>query len=158
MKNQPLTQSLLKIKSKVDNITTGFGCTIDPEDIILYIQNGLIPNYKSINTTFHTTLHLINLDNFYFLCNVQNNIANEITRENYIANIVDSTLALYFIRRCGQSCSSNFSWDARNFSHFDFPACVVYSLILLYPFFIFLSFKSYNFFSYTSSICYLQTT
>ncbi|KAL0913124.1 hypothetical protein M5K25_016558 [Dendrobium thyrsiflorum] len=61
-----MAQYLTEIKSLVDQIAAA-GSTVDAEDIILYILNGLPSTYQSFKTSIRTMLTPIGLDQFYSL-------------------------------------------------------------------------------------------
>ncbi|XP_020700290.1 uncharacterized protein LOC110112414 [Dendrobium catenatum] len=64
MKNLSMIQYLTEIKKQVDQIASA-GSTIDSEDIILYIMNGLPPTYQSFKTYIRNSPHPIRLENLY---------------------------------------------------------------------------------------------
>ncbi|PKU60575.1 Retrovirus-related Pol polyprotein from transposon TNT 1-94 [Dendrobium catenatum] len=64
MKNLSMVQYLTEIKKLVDQIASA-GSTIDSEDIILYIFNGLPPAYQSFKTYIRNSPTQIRLDNLY---------------------------------------------------------------------------------------------
>ncbi|XP_020699542.2 uncharacterized protein LOC110111847 [Dendrobium catenatum] len=64
LKTSTMTQYLSEIKSLVDQIAAA-GSTVDIEDIILYILNGLPPPYQAFKTSIHTMLTPISLDQLY---------------------------------------------------------------------------------------------
>ncbi|KAI0513689.1 hypothetical protein KFK09_009719 [Dendrobium nobile] len=64
LKMSTMTQYLSEIKSLVDQIAAA-GSTVDIEDIILYILNGLPPTYQSFKTSIRTMLTSISLDQLY---------------------------------------------------------------------------------------------
>ncbi|XP_020694256.2 uncharacterized protein LOC110108085 [Dendrobium catenatum] len=66
MRDRTMQQYLDQIKTIVDNIAAA-GSTIDMEDIVLYILNGLPAAYNSFKTAIRTSLQPINLDNLYYL-------------------------------------------------------------------------------------------
>lgn len=77
LKDKSMQQYLLEVKSIIDNISAT-GSTIDPEDIILYILNGLPPLYQPFKTSIRTQLNPINLEDFYaLLINEETHLANE---------------------------------------------------------------------------------
>ncbi|XP_020690752.1 uncharacterized protein LOC110105541 [Dendrobium catenatum] len=64
MKNLSMIQYLTEIKKLVDQIASA-GSTIDSEDIILYILNGLTPAYQSFKTYIRNSPSPIRLENLY---------------------------------------------------------------------------------------------
>lgn len=64
MKNSTMIQYLTEIKKLVDQIASA-GSTIDSEDIILYILNGLPPAYQSFKTYIRNYPASIRLENLY---------------------------------------------------------------------------------------------
>ncbi|KAI0525114.1 hypothetical protein KFK09_004505 [Dendrobium nobile] len=74
MKDQPMQQYLTRIKTIVDNISAS-GSTIDPEDIMLHILNGLHPTFNSFKSTIRNLLLPIDLDTFYALLCRRNSFA-----------------------------------------------------------------------------------
>ncbi|KAI0520417.1 hypothetical protein KFK09_007891 [Dendrobium nobile] len=76
-KNSTMTQYLTEIKALVDQIAAA-GATVDTEDIILYILNGLPSQYQSFKTAIRTMLTPITLDQLYpFLLSEEVNIASD---------------------------------------------------------------------------------
>ncbi|XP_020699218.1 uncharacterized protein LOC110111612 [Dendrobium catenatum] len=53
MQNLTMTQYLTEIKKIVDQISSA-GSSVDSEDVIIYILNGLPPEYQSFTTTIRT--------------------------------------------------------------------------------------------------------
>ncbi|KAI0526987.1 hypothetical protein KFK09_002583 [Dendrobium nobile] len=64
MKNMSMQNYLTEVKKIVDNIASA-GSSIDTEDIILHILNGLPPSYQSFKTTVRTMQSPLKLDNLY---------------------------------------------------------------------------------------------
>ncbi|PKU64810.1 Retrovirus-related Pol polyprotein from transposon TNT 1-94 [Dendrobium catenatum] len=64
LKNSTMLQYLIEIKSIVDKISAA-GSNIDPEDVILYILNGLPNSYQSFKTSIRTMLTPLTLDQLY---------------------------------------------------------------------------------------------
>ncbi|XP_020681658.2 uncharacterized protein LOC110099005, partial [Dendrobium catenatum] len=64
LKNQSISEYLFEIKKIVDQITAS-GATVDHEDVILYILNGLPPAYQSFKTSIRTMLTPISLEQLY---------------------------------------------------------------------------------------------
>ncbi|PKU70181.1 Retrovirus-related Pol polyprotein from transposon TNT 1-94 [Dendrobium catenatum] len=92
MKDSTMNQYLEQIKTLVDNIAAA-GSHIDPEDILMYILNGLPPTYNAFTTAIRTSQLPINLDVLYsHLCSEEINIQNQLQRE---ANPSSDQLALY---------------------------------------------------------------
>ncbi|PKU66732.1 Retrovirus-related Pol polyprotein from transposon TNT 1-94 [Dendrobium catenatum] len=92
MKNQTMIQYLTAIKTLVDQIAAA-GSTIESEDIIMYILNGLPQQYQAFKTTIRTMQSSLSLDNFYSLL-----ISEEIHVHNDAARLslqTDQQAALY---------------------------------------------------------------
>ncbi|PKU86073.1 Retrovirus-related Pol polyprotein from transposon TNT 1-94 [Dendrobium catenatum] len=66
MADRTMQQYLDQIKKLEDNIAAA-GSTVDTEDIILYILNGLPTGYNSFKTTIRASLQPISLDDLYSL-------------------------------------------------------------------------------------------
>ncbi|PKU68032.1 Retrovirus-related Pol polyprotein from transposon TNT 1-94 [Dendrobium catenatum] len=66
MQTMSMTQYLTEIKKIVDKISAA-GSSVDPEDVIIYILNGLPPAYLSFATTIRTMQNSLSLDNVYSL-------------------------------------------------------------------------------------------
>ncbi|PKU72792.1 Retrovirus-related Pol polyprotein from transposon TNT 1-94 [Dendrobium catenatum] len=66
MQAMTMTQYLTEIKKIVDQIASA-GSTVDPEDVIIYILNGLPPAYQSFATTIRTMQGSLSLDSLYAL-------------------------------------------------------------------------------------------
>ncbi|XP_020699913.1 uncharacterized protein LOC110112148 [Dendrobium catenatum] len=66
MGSSMMAQYLTEIKKLVDQIASA-GSTVDNEDIILHILNGLPSTYQSFKTSIRTMLHPISLDTLYAL-------------------------------------------------------------------------------------------
>ncbi|PKU87026.1 Retrovirus-related Pol polyprotein from transposon TNT 1-94 [Dendrobium catenatum] len=111
MKNQSMTQYLTDIKSLVDQIAAA-GATVDDEDIILYILNGLPQPYQSFKTAIRTMLVPISLDNLYsLLLSEEVNIASDTARA--IAK-QDPDTALYASRGRGRRNHNNLPQNSNN--------------------------------------------
>ncbi|PKU68147.1 Retrovirus-related Pol polyprotein from transposon TNT 1-94 [Dendrobium catenatum] len=94
-----MTQYLTEIKTLVDQIAAA-GSTIDTEDIILYILNGLPPSYQSFKTSIRTMLNPISLDQLYpLLLSEEINLSIEANRNN---TNPDPTTALFNSRGRGR--------------------------------------------------------
>ncbi|PKU72770.1 Retrovirus-related Pol polyprotein from transposon TNT 1-94 [Dendrobium catenatum] len=99
MKNLSMIQYLTEIKKLVDQIASA-GSTIDSEDIILYILNGLTPAYQSFKTYIRNSPSPIRLENLYVMI-----ISEEIHANSDAARISTDTLqqaALYASRGRGR--------------------------------------------------------
>ncbi|PKU80502.1 Retrovirus-related Pol polyprotein from transposon TNT 1-94 [Dendrobium catenatum] len=99
MNNLTMTQYLTEIKKIVDQISSA-GSSVDPEDVIIYILNGLPPAYQSFTTTIRTLQSTMTLDNLYALL---------ITEELHLkssalkfARQPDAQSALYTVRGRGR--------------------------------------------------------
>ncbi|KAI0509804.1 hypothetical protein KFK09_010400 [Dendrobium nobile] len=66
MRDRTMGQYLDQIKTIVDNIAAA-GSTVDTEDIVLYILNGLPSAYNSFKTAIRTSMQPIHLDDLYSL-------------------------------------------------------------------------------------------
>ncbi|KAI0488074.1 hypothetical protein KFK09_027898 [Dendrobium nobile] len=66
MQGKNMIDYLATIKTTVDNIRAAGG-TIDNEDVLHHILNGLPPSYQSFKTTIRSSLHPISLDDLYSL-------------------------------------------------------------------------------------------
>ncbi|KAI0510984.1 hypothetical protein KFK09_011600 [Dendrobium nobile] len=81
MNNLTMQQYISQIKNIVDNIVAS-GMKIDPEDIILYILNGLPSTYNSFKTTIRTSPLPIDLDNLYsLLCSEEIHINQDLQKD-----------------------------------------------------------------------------
>ncbi|PKU80145.1 Retrovirus-related Pol polyprotein from transposon TNT 1-94 [Dendrobium catenatum] len=80
LKNQTVTQYLIEIKVLVDQISAS-GASVDNEDVILYILNGLPQSYQSFKTAIRTMLNPISLDQLYpLLLSEEINLAADTAR------------------------------------------------------------------------------
>lgn len=94
-----MIQYLTEIKKLVDQIASA-GSTIDSEDIILYILNGLTPAYQSFKTYIRNSPSPIRLENLYAML-----ISEEIHVNADAARLSNDTLpqaALYANRGRGR--------------------------------------------------------
>ncbi|PKU66194.1 Retrovirus-related Pol polyprotein from transposon TNT 1-94 [Dendrobium catenatum] len=66
MQSRTMTQYLTEVKKIVDQISSA-GSSVDPEDVIIYILNGLPPAYQPFTTTIRTLQSSMTLDNLYSL-------------------------------------------------------------------------------------------
>ncbi|KAI0498250.1 hypothetical protein KFK09_021491 [Dendrobium nobile] len=99
LKNQTVTQYLSAIKTIADQISAS-GSTVDNEDVILYILNGLPPSYQSFKTAIRTMLHPLSLDQLYpLLLSEEINIASDSARAS---SDPDPTFALFTYRGRGR--------------------------------------------------------
>ncbi|PKU82139.1 Retrovirus-related Pol polyprotein from transposon TNT 1-94 [Dendrobium catenatum] len=81
MCDHTMRQYLDQIKILVDNITAA-GSTIDTEDIILYILNGLPAAYNAFTTAIRASLQPISLDDLYsLLCSEEINLQHRQLKE-----------------------------------------------------------------------------
>ncbi|PKU81836.1 Retrovirus-related Pol polyprotein from transposon TNT 1-94 [Dendrobium catenatum] len=77
MQTLTMQQYLAKVKSIVDTIATS-GTKIDPEDIVLYILNGLPTQYNSIKTYIRSSSQPADLDSLYsLLCSEELHVNQE---------------------------------------------------------------------------------
>ncbi|KAI0510566.1 hypothetical protein KFK09_011171 [Dendrobium nobile] len=99
LKNQSVTQYLTEIKTLVDQISAS-GSSVDNEDVILYILNGLPQSYQSFKTAIRTMLNPISLDQLYpLLLSEEINIAADLVRS---APPTDTHTALFVPRSRGR--------------------------------------------------------
>ncbi|PKU65522.1 Retrovirus-related Pol polyprotein from transposon TNT 1-94 [Dendrobium catenatum] len=99
LKNLTMNQYLSEIKVLVDQIASA-GSSVDNEDIILYILNGLPPQYQAFKTAIRTMLTPITLDQLYpLLLSEEINIASDASRN---PSMGDSNLALFSSRGRGR--------------------------------------------------------
>ncbi|KAI0511174.1 hypothetical protein KFK09_011799 [Dendrobium nobile] len=78
MNNQTMQQYLAQVKNMVDNIAAS-GTKIDPEDITLYILNGLPATYNSFKTYIRSSSLPADLDALYsLLCSEEIHINQDI--------------------------------------------------------------------------------
>ncbi|PKU86871.1 Retrovirus-related Pol polyprotein from transposon TNT 1-94 [Dendrobium catenatum] len=81
MKNLTMQQYLTQVKTIVDNIAAS-GSKIDPEDIILYILNGLPASYNSFKTFIRSSPLPADLDSLYsLLCSEEIHVNQELLKE-----------------------------------------------------------------------------
>ncbi|PKU80871.1 Retrovirus-related Pol polyprotein from transposon TNT 1-94 [Dendrobium catenatum] len=66
MQAMTMTQYLTEVKKIVDQIASA-GSSVDPEDVIIYILNGLPLAYQSFATTIRTMQGSLSLDSLYAL-------------------------------------------------------------------------------------------
>ncbi|KAI0523208.1 hypothetical protein KFK09_005602 [Dendrobium nobile] len=95
MQNISMTQYLTEIKKIVDQISSA-GLSVDPEDVIIYILNGLPPEYLPFTTTIRTMQSPLSLDTLYALL-----MSKEIhlkTATLKYPKLPDTQSALYTIR------------------------------------------------------------
>ncbi|PKU72370.1 hypothetical protein MA16_Dca025573 [Dendrobium catenatum] len=75
-----MTQYLLEIKTVIDQIAAT-GSSVDAEDIIHHILNGLPQSYQSFKTAIRTMLTLLSLDQLYpLLLSEEINLASDVAR------------------------------------------------------------------------------
>ncbi|PKU71144.1 Retrovirus-related Pol polyprotein from transposon TNT 1-94 [Dendrobium catenatum] len=112
MKNMTMQTYLTEIKKIVDNIASA-GSTIDTEDIILHILNGLPTAYQSFKTAIRTLQTPLKLDNLYaMLISEEIHIQTDTLR---LATQQEPTTALYANRgrgRRGRGRNQSFSSTA----------------------------------------------
>ncbi|KAI0524045.1 hypothetical protein KFK09_003409 [Dendrobium nobile] len=125
MKDLPMQQYLIRIKSIMDNISA-FGSQIDTEDIMLHILNGLPPNFNSFKSTIRNSLLPIDLDTFYsMLCNEEIHLQHEQYQEN---TTTTSTTVLYAANsNNSHSCSNNAKRYGKNKTPQTPPATPTYA-------------------------------
>ncbi|KAI0519492.1 hypothetical protein KFK09_006940 [Dendrobium nobile] len=99
MQNISMTQYLTEIKKIVDQISSA-GSTVDPEDVMIYILNGLPPAYQSFTTTVRTMQNSISLDNLYTLL-ISEEIHLKVAALKFPA-MPDNKSALYAFRGRGR--------------------------------------------------------
>ncbi|KAL0903685.1 hypothetical protein M5K25_028083 [Dendrobium thyrsiflorum] len=79
--DQSMSQYLLTVKSKVDALSAA-GSSLDPEDVILYILNGLPATYQAFKTAIRTNLQPLSLDDLYtLLYSKEMNLAQELAKD-----------------------------------------------------------------------------
>ncbi|XP_020672726.2 uncharacterized protein LOC110092497 [Dendrobium catenatum] len=66
MKNLSMSQYLTEIKKIVDSIASA-GSSVDPEDVMIYILNGLPPSYLPFTTSIRTMQSSLSLGSLYAL-------------------------------------------------------------------------------------------
>ncbi|KAI0519423.1 hypothetical protein KFK09_006870 [Dendrobium nobile] len=92
MNNLTMQHYLSQIKNIGDNITAA-GSKIDPEDIVLYILNGLPSNYNSFKTAVRTSPLPADLDKLYsLLCSKEIHVNQDIQKDQSSSS---SASALY---------------------------------------------------------------
>lgn len=90
-----MSQYLSKIKALVDHIAA-VGSSVNQEDIILYILNGLPSSYQSFKTSIRTMLSPISLDHLYaLLLSEEIHVASDAARTS---QTTDPNLALFAYR------------------------------------------------------------
>ncbi|PKU80787.1 Retrovirus-related Pol polyprotein from transposon TNT 1-94 [Dendrobium catenatum] len=95
LKNQTMTQYLSEIKSLVDQITAA-GSTVDDEDVVLYILQGLPNSYQSFKTSIRTMLHPVSLDSLYsLLISEEIHVSSDVAKETALQ---ESKMAFYTYR------------------------------------------------------------
>ncbi|PKU68055.1 Retrovirus-related Pol polyprotein from transposon TNT 1-94 [Dendrobium catenatum] len=95
MQTMSMNQYLIEIKKIVDQIASA-GSSVDPEDVIIYILNGLPPAYQSFATTIRTMQGTLSLDTLYALL-----ISEEIHLKSAalkFPKVPDNQSALYTVR------------------------------------------------------------
>ncbi|KAI0522886.1 hypothetical protein KFK09_005275 [Dendrobium nobile] len=99
LKNNSMTVYLSEIKAIVDQIAAA-GSSVDQEDIIHYILNGLPQQYQSFKTTIRTTSLSLTLDQLYpLLLSEEINLASDAAR---YSSSHDPNLALFTNRGRGR--------------------------------------------------------
>ncbi|PKU60455.1 Retrovirus-related Pol polyprotein from transposon TNT 1-94 [Dendrobium catenatum] len=119
MQNKSMTDYLASIKSIVDNIRAAGG-TIDNEDVLHYIINGLPPSYQSFKTTIRSSLQPISLDDLYSLLRSEEvHQSTDAIRDLSFstASPTDGPNALF--TNHGRSCGRFFSTRGRGRSFFN---------------------------------------
>ncbi|XP_020684913.1 uncharacterized protein LOC110101379 [Dendrobium catenatum] len=100
-----------KIKSLVDQIVAA-DSTVDIEDIILYILNGLPPTYQSFKTSIRTMLNPISLDQLYpLLLSEEIHLAADAARQH---TTTDPNMALFGSRGVAKGSAADkiqTQWD-----------------------------------------------
>ncbi|KAI0528903.1 hypothetical protein KFK09_001447 [Dendrobium nobile] len=99
MKDHNMQYYLTELKQKIDTIRAA-GCSIDPEDIILYTLNGLPSAYNAFKTAIRTRAKLVDLDELYsLLCTEEVNVlAEQLTDITSSTATADSSFALTAVR------------------------------------------------------------
>ncbi|PKU71951.1 Retrovirus-related Pol polyprotein from transposon TNT 1-94 [Dendrobium catenatum] len=81
LKDRTMVQYLDQVKKIVDSIAAA-GLTVDTEDIVLYILNGLPAMYNPFKTAIRTSLQPISLDDLYsLLCSEEINLHHQHNQE-----------------------------------------------------------------------------
>ncbi|PKU71363.1 Retrovirus-related Pol polyprotein from transposon TNT 1-94 [Dendrobium catenatum] len=99
MQTMSMTQYLTEIKKIVDQISSA-GSSVDSEDVMIYILNGLPPEYHSFTTTIRTMQTTLSLDQLYALL-----MSEEIHLKSAalkLTKIPDTQTALYTYRGRGR--------------------------------------------------------
>ncbi|PKU82563.1 Retrovirus-related Pol polyprotein from transposon TNT 1-94 [Dendrobium catenatum] len=117
MQNKTMTEYLASVKVLVDNINAAGG-SVDSEDVLHYILNGLPPNYQSFKTFIRSSLQPISLDNLYSLLRSeevhQTTDAVKDLSFSSTAAPADSTLALFTNRGRGRGRFNSSRGRGRN--------------------------------------------
>ncbi|PKU68311.1 Retrovirus-related Pol polyprotein from transposon TNT 1-94 [Dendrobium catenatum] len=92
MKNLSMSQYLTEIKKIVDLIASA-GSTVDSEDVMIYILNGLPPSYQPFAASIRTMQTSLTLDNLYALL-ISEEIHLQAAATKFSTN-VDTQTALY---------------------------------------------------------------
>ncbi|KAI0495828.1 hypothetical protein KFK09_022131 [Dendrobium nobile] len=99
MQNLSMSQYLTEVKKIVDQISSAIS-SVDSEDVMIYILNGLPPAYQSFTTTIRTMQNALSLDTLYALL-----ISEEIhlkAAASKFPTVPDSNAALYAGRGRGR--------------------------------------------------------
>ncbi|PKU87110.1 Retrovirus-related Pol polyprotein from transposon TNT 1-94 [Dendrobium catenatum] len=107
MKDKPMTQYLLEIKTKIDSLAAA-GSPINDEEVIHYTLNGLPQNYQAFKTAIRTNLRPVTLDELYtLLCSEELNLAHEATKEIQSLQISGNNTAFTATRGRGRGRNSS---------------------------------------------------
>ncbi|PKU86451.1 5'-3' exoribonuclease 2 [Dendrobium catenatum] len=100
MKNSTMQQYLANVKNLVDNIAAS-GSTIDAEDILIFILNGLPSTYNAFRSAIRTSQQPIDLDTLYsLLCSEEINLQTQQQKDLASSN---DTMALFSNRTNSRS-------------------------------------------------------
>ncbi|KAI0503664.1 hypothetical protein KFK09_014599 [Dendrobium nobile] len=111
LKNQSMTEYLSEIKALVDQIASA-GSSLDAEDVIHYILNGLPQPYQSFKSAIRTTPLPLTLDQIYpLLLSEEINLASDAAK--FLATS-DPNVALFTSRGRGRRTRGKNNYDAAN--------------------------------------------
>ncbi|PKU65197.1 Retrovirus-related Pol polyprotein from transposon TNT 1-94 [Dendrobium catenatum] len=108
LKNNSMTAYLSEIKTIVDQISEA-GSSVDPEDVIHHILNGLPQIYQSFKSSIRTSIFPLTLEQIYpLLLSEEINLAADAAR---FSSIQDPTLALFNQRGRGRRPKAKNSYN-----------------------------------------------
>ncbi|PKU64785.1 Retrovirus-related Pol polyprotein from transposon TNT 1-94 [Dendrobium catenatum] len=121
LKNNSMTVYLSEIKAIVDQIAAA-GSSVDPEDIIHHILNGLPPMYQSFKSSIRTSALPLTLDQIYpLLLSEEINLAADAVR---FSSNQDPTMELFNTRGRGRRPKGKASYNpstSNNVNNFQPP-------------------------------------